>query len=85
MSTIRNADMIVAVQDGTVAESGTHQELMSKKGVYYQLVMLQTFEEQVKEEEKDNLSLLSNDDRGLFNVFSMSYVPYQLVSIRQTH
>lgn len=56
--------MIVAVQDGSVAESGTHEELMAKKGVYYQLVMLQNFAEQVKDDEIDRLSLLSNDERG---------------------
>ena len=56
--------MILAVQDGAVAEMGTHDELMSNKGVYYQLVMLQTYAEKVEAEEKDNLSLLSQDDRG---------------------
>ena len=56
--------MIAAVQDGVIAEIGTHDDLMEKKGVYYQLVMLQTLAEQVEEEEKDNLSLLSQEDRG---------------------
>ncbi|XP_065051580.1 ATP-dependent translocase ABCB1-like isoform X2 [Rhopilema esculentum] len=63
LSTVRNADLIVAVQDGAVAEQGTHDELIEKKGVYYQLVMLQTLAEELDDEEKDNLSLLSEEDR----------------------
>lgn len=63
LSTVRNADLILAVQDGAVAEVGTHDQLMNDKGVYYQLVMLQTYAEKVEAEEKDNLSLLSDDDR----------------------
>eukprot|EP00727_Mastigamoeba_balamuthi_P008219 m51a1_g4018 putative multidrug resistance protein 1 (1740) ;mRNA; f:569158-581375 len=41
LSTVRNADMIVAFQSGRVAEAGTHDELMQKKGLYYRLVVKQ--------------------------------------------
>lgn len=41
LSTIRNADMIVVINDGTVIEKGTHSELLSKKGFYYNLYMNQ--------------------------------------------
>lgn len=44
LSTIRNADLILVVKDGTIAEQGTHQELMKRKGLYYQLYAAQ-FEE----------------------------------------
>ena len=37
LSTITNADIIIAVHDGRIAESGTHKELMEKKGFYYEL------------------------------------------------
>ena len=37
LSTIVGADMIIAVHDGKIAESGTHDELMAKKGYYYNL------------------------------------------------
>ncbi len=37
LSTIVGADMIIAVHDGRIVESGTHAELMSKKGYYYKL------------------------------------------------
>ena len=38
LSTVRNADMIVVLGKGTVQESGTHQELVQKKGAYYRLI-----------------------------------------------
>ena len=37
LSTIRNADRIMVVEDGGIAESGTHEELMRLKGQYYNL------------------------------------------------
>lgn len=37
LSTIRNADKIFVVQDGIIAESGSHEELLKEKGIYYNL------------------------------------------------
>jgi ATP-binding cassette subfamily B protein len=37
LSTITGADRILAVQDGKIVESGTHRELLRKKGYYYRL------------------------------------------------
>lgn len=41
LSTIRDADVILMVKDGKIIEKGSHSELMSKKGAYYQLYMRQ--------------------------------------------
>lgn len=38
LSTVKDADNIVVLKHGTVVESGTHSELVAKKGYYYQLV-----------------------------------------------
>jgi len=38
LSTVRNADMIVALNEGRVMESGTHDELLANGGLYTQLV-----------------------------------------------
>jgi ATP-binding cassette subfamily B protein len=37
LSTIRNADRIMYIEDGTIKESGTHDELIERKGLYYKL------------------------------------------------
>ena len=37
LSTIRKADLIVVLDQGTIAESGTHEQLMESKGLYYYL------------------------------------------------
>lgn len=37
LSTIRNADRILYISNKGIAEQGTHQELMAKKGLYYEL------------------------------------------------
>lgn len=41
LSTIRNADRIVVMQNGRIAEIGTHEQLMEKNGVYHNLYSLQ--------------------------------------------
>ena len=41
LSTLRNADRLVVLDDGTVAEIGTHEELMHRKGIFYNLVHTQ--------------------------------------------
>ena len=38
LSTVKNADNIVVLDGGRIVESGTHQELIAKRGAYYQLV-----------------------------------------------
>ena len=37
LSTIRDADKIIVIDGGRVAESGNHEELLKKKGCYYRL------------------------------------------------
>ena len=41
LSTIRRANLILLMEDGRVVERGTHQELMSARGVYYAMVLRQ--------------------------------------------
>lgn len=38
LSTVRNADQIVVIDKGSIAECGTHESLSEARGVYYQLV-----------------------------------------------
>ena len=41
LSTLRNATKLVVIDKGRIAEVGTHDELLEKKGIYYGLVMAQ--------------------------------------------
>ncbi len=41
LSTIRDSDLIVVMDQGQIAESGNHEELLAKKGKYYELYMTQ--------------------------------------------
>jgi len=41
LSTIKNADVIAVVSDGKITELGSHEELMARKGMYYDLYQLQ--------------------------------------------
>jgi subfamily B ATP-binding cassette protein MsbA len=44
LSTIQHADLIVVIEDGRIAERGTHQELIqNKEGIYRKLYEMQTF------------------------------------------
>lgn len=44
LSTIQNADEIIVMHKGEIAEQGTHAELIAKNGVYRKLVDMQSFE-----------------------------------------
>jgi len=44
LSTIQNADEIIVMQKGEIAEQGTHNELLAQNGVYKKLVDMQSFE-----------------------------------------
>ncbi len=54
LSTLRGATRLVVLDEGQVAETGTHDELMEKHGIYYGLVMAQR-----------EMSKMTNDQEGL--------------------
>ena len=41
LSTIRDSNLIVVMDRGRIVEEGTHNELLEKKGKYYELYMTQ--------------------------------------------
>ncbi len=50
ISTVKMADKIIVLDEGKIAEQGTHSELISKKGIYFDL-----YQQQLLEDKKDNI------------------------------
>lgn len=44
LSTVRNADCIYVFADGKVAEAGTHQQLLNRRGLYYGMCLTQSLD-----------------------------------------
>jgi len=49
MSTVKNADFVVVLDDGKVAEQGTHAELLAHNGLYADMYRRQLLEEEIEE------------------------------------
>lgn len=49
LATITHADRIVVIEHGEITEIGSHQELMERKGSYYQLYQVQHLSEEIKQ------------------------------------
>lgn len=47
LSTIQNADKIIVLHKGEIREIGNHQELLSKRGIYYKLYQLQYKDQEI--------------------------------------
>ena len=47
LSTIQNADKIIVMHKGEIRETGNHQELLAKKGIYYKLYQLQYKDQEI--------------------------------------
>ncbi|KAK9328060.1 P-loop containing nucleoside triphosphate hydrolase protein [Lipomyces starkeyi] len=54
LSTVTNADMIVVMKRGVILEKGTHEELIARRGDYYELVKAQNVEQDIKDKTPAN-------------------------------
>ena len=61
ISAVRNADEIILLKEGRIAERGTHNELMSAKGMYYQTYLAQYGDFGITDESADNADTVLND------------------------
>ena len=53
LSTLRHADRIIVLNDRRIAEVGTHDELLEKKGIYYSLINAQSKLHRIKGDNED--------------------------------
>ena len=49
ISTIKDADLIVVLENGKIVESGSHEELIEIGGIYYEMYQKQLLEEEIEE------------------------------------
>jgi ATP-binding cassette subfamily B protein len=47
LSTIQDMDQILVLHKGQLRETGTHQELLARRGIYYKLYQLQYQEQEI--------------------------------------
>ena len=64
LSTIRTANKIVAIKDGSVAEVGNHDELMKRQGLYFSLVTAQMSDEDLEAEERESEDTVAELEDG---------------------
>ncbi|KAG8183769.1 hypothetical protein JTE90_002406 [Oedothorax gibbosus] len=67
LSTIRTADKIVVLSEGVVKEVGTHDELMKKEGIYFNLVQTQTKSPEEEKEDEDELDELDEKEEYMIS------------------
>ncbi|GAG58657.1 unnamed protein product, partial [marine sediment metagenome] len=51
LSSVKDADYIIVLEDGKIAEEGTHEELMTENGIYFKLYHTQILDTPATEEE----------------------------------
>lgn len=64
LATIRRADVIFVINDGRLVESGTHEELLERDGLYAEFYQIQFRREEVHDEEEESEGVLETAYRS---------------------
>lgn len=62
LSTIKHADNIVVMQKGRIVEQGTHDNLLTRRGAYYNLVEAQRIAAENEKKAEDDIPILNDQD-----------------------
>ncbi len=64
LSTVRNADRVIVLDKGTIAEQGTHEELLTKGGIYTSIYNLQFRSQEVQLDDSGRIQLDDTASQG---------------------
>jgi ATP-binding cassette subfamily B protein len=64
LSTVRNADWIIVLDKGSIAEQGTHEELLNKGGIYTSIYNLQFRPQEILFEDTEQARLEDAASQG---------------------
>jgi ATP-binding cassette, subfamily B (MDR/TAP), member 1 len=81
LSTIRNANVIFALENGKVKEYGSHSELMEKKGLYYNLVITQQNPNDHNHDDQKKSKLNVEIDESAFEPMDDKRNTFKLINI----
>ena len=60
LATVKNCDEIIVMDEGSIVEQGSHEELLARKGKYYELWEMQQGNFRVRDEEEE-IPLIQNE------------------------
>jgi ABC-type multidrug transport system ATPase subunit len=66
LSTVKDSDKIIVFKKGIVSETGTHKELLFKKGIYYNLTVRQMTKEEKEQFEETSVYDLMKHKQTLY-------------------
>ena len=69
LATVKNCDVIIVMDNGEIAEKGTHEELLAKKGRYYELWEMQqgNFKVIDKSDKEEITVKVEEDEEGIMS------------------
>ncbi|ORX41563.1 P-loop containing nucleoside triphosphate hydrolase protein [Piromyces finnis] len=73
LSTIKNADCIIVMDKGIITETGNHDELMMKQGIYYKLVKSQDMNVVESDNEEESDEIKQDEEEEYKNNINMNF------------